>query len=140
MLQLHLWHDCYNILFKVQRKLHTDSGSTLHAPHSPTKNYWCVPVNYCASTSALGEVTCGGRAVSASGDGLPSDDESPPRRCESNTSSAICRPILLASTCVLIIFWISRPPAAEVHYRTLKYVTKQYPVSKFSHNNPFTTE
>ena len=31
MLQLHLWHDCYNILFKVQHKLYTASGLALHA-------------------------------------------------------------------------------------------------------------
>lgn len=37
MLQLHLWHDCYNILCKVQHKLHTASGLALHATHPQQK-------------------------------------------------------------------------------------------------------
>lgn len=37
MLQLHLWHNCYNILFKVQHKLHTASGLALHATHPQRK-------------------------------------------------------------------------------------------------------
>lgn len=82
---------------------------------------WLV-MNWCASTSALGCVICGDAAFSASGDGLLSGDESPPRRCESNTSSAICRPILLASTCVLISLCISRPPAAEMRYSVISNI------------------
>lgn len=46
---------------------------------------------------------------SGSGFGLPSGGDSPPCFCESKTCSAICRPILLASMCVLIIRCISLP-------------------------------
>jgi hypothetical protein len=38
MLQLHLWHDFYNIVFKIKHKLYIASGS---AP--PVKNSGCMP-------------------------------------------------------------------------------------------------
>lgn len=46
-------------------------------------------------------------------------------RCESNACSAICRPILIASTCVLMTRCISRPFVAETE-EMCKYINKHY--------------
>jgi hypothetical protein len=42
MLQLYLWNDFYNIIFKMKHKLYTASG-TKHPPPPPEKNSGCAP-------------------------------------------------------------------------------------------------
>jgi len=51
MLQLHLRHGFYNIVFKIKHKLYIASGSN---PPAPTKNSGCAP----AVDVTLNDVQC----------------------------------------------------------------------------------